>query len=91
MIKKEKTEINTRNSRLNQKRMQTLAHLGSDVNLQKTKKGLEDTFGINDEDWNIYRGISRDYGSDEENFENKLNEIDIELREMDSSKNNIDK
>lgn len=91
MIKKEKTEINTRNSRLNQKRMQTLAHLGSDVNLQKTKKGLEDTFGINDEDWNIYRGISRDYGSDEENFENKLNEIDIELREMDSSKNNVDK
>jgi actin-related protein 5 len=81
--KLEKQEISTRNSRLNQKRMQTLAHLGSDINLQKSKKGLEDTFGMNDEDWNIYRGISRDYGSDEENFENKLNEVEIELREMD--------
>jgi hypothetical protein len=32
MKKKEKIEINTRNSRFNQRRMQTLAHLGSDLN-----------------------------------------------------------
>lgn len=29
--KREKIEINTRNSRFNQRRMQTLAHLGSEV------------------------------------------------------------
>jgi len=39
---------------------------------------------MTDEDWNIYRGITKDVGSDEENLENKLNEVEIELREMDS-------
>lgn len=39
---------------------------------------------MTDEDWNIYRGITKDVESDEENLENKLNEVDIELREIDS-------
>ena len=33
-----------------------------------------------------WKGISKDIGSDEENFEIKLNEIEIELRELDASK-----
>jgi len=44
---------------------------------------------MNDEDWNVYIGIQKDYESDEENQEIKLNEIEIELREMDPSKYNL--
>ncbi|KAL4456886.1 hypothetical protein ABPG74_014524 [Tetrahymena malaccensis] len=76
--KKHQQELSTRNSRVNQKRMQTIAQLGA-----SEKIGKDDNFGMNDEDWNIYIGIQRDYESDEENQEMKLNEIEIELREMD--------
>jgi hypothetical protein len=41
---------------------------------------------MNDDDWNIYRGISKEVESDEENCELKLNEIDVELREIDPGK-----
>lgn len=62
------------------KRMQTIAQLGA-----SEKIGKDDNFGMNDEDWNVYIGIQKDYESDEENQEMKLNEIEIELREMDPS------
>lgn len=39
---------------------------------------------MDDADWNVYREISKDdIDSDEENQEMKLNEIEIQLREMD--------
>lgn len=39
---------------------------------------------MNDDDWDVYRGISkyRD-DSEDENGEMKLNELDLELREID--------
>lgn len=67
--------MNTRNSRFNQRRMQTLALLGAE---QK-----EDNFGLRDEDWDLYRGINKDLDSDEENVEIKLQEVELELRELD--------
>ena len=49
--------LGNNNRRSSQKRMQTLAQLGSD--LPKDKKGnIIDNFGMNDEDWNIYKSIS---------------------------------
>ncbi len=41
---------------------------------------------MDDEDWNVYRGISKEADSDDENHEIKLNELDLELREIDPSK-----
>lgn len=38
---------------------------------------------MNDEDWNIYRGISKYQDSEDENMDMKLNDIEIELREID--------
>lgn len=39
---------------------------------------------MNDDDWNVYRGISKyNTNSDDENYEMKLNELDLELRELD--------
>jgi hypothetical protein len=38
---------------------------------------------MDDEDWNVYRGISKEANSDDENYEMKLNELDLEIRELD--------
>ena len=39
---------------------------------------------MNDDDWDVYRGISKyNTNSDDENLEMKLNELDLELRELD--------
>lgn len=38
---------------------------------------------MNDDDWNVYIGISKHQDSDEENYDIKLNEVEIELRELD--------
>jgi hypothetical protein len=43
-------------------------------------------FGMRDEDWDLYRGINRELDSDEENMELKLQELELELRELDMSK-----
>ena len=38
---------------------------------------------MNDDDWDVYRGISKNYtNSDDENLEMKLQELDLELREI---------
>jgi hypothetical protein len=38
---------------------------------------------MNDEDWNLYRGLSVNDISDDESTELKLQELDNELREID--------
>ena len=48
------------------------------------QKESED-FGINDDDWNLYRGLNNQDESEEENEEIQLNEIELELRELDPS------
>lgn len=72
--------MNTRNSRFNQRRMQALAYLGAD------QLGKDDNFGVKDEDWDIYRGITRELDSDDENAEFKIQEVELELRELDPGK-----
>ena len=46
------------------------------ANFFQVNKG-EDSFGMNDDDWNVYRDISKEVDSDEENYEIKLTEIEI--------------
>lgn len=41
---------------------------------------------MNDDDWDVYRGISKEVDSEDENLEIKLNEVELELREADNSK-----
>lgn len=38
---------------------------------------------MKDEDWDIYRGITRELDSDDENAEFKIQEVELELRELD--------
>ena len=84
--KKLRSEFSGRSSRGgNQKRLQTYIALGES---QKDKKGnVVDTFGLNDEDWAIYKKVSKElvYDDDEEGYYAKLNEIDKELQKMDPS------
>lgn len=48
-----KSELSNRNSRLNQRRMQTLAQLAED-------NDEEDNFGENEEDWMLYRAYEEE-------------------------------
>ncbi|KAI9309010.1 hypothetical protein BJ944DRAFT_254252 [Cunninghamella echinulata] len=70
-IKKRKrlaAELSDRRSRASQLRMKSIANLASENGSSKRRrKGQEeDTFGADDEDWMIYREISREDESDEE-------------------------
>ncbi|KAI7871446.1 hypothetical protein BDF14DRAFT_1760896 [Spinellus fusiger] len=70
-IKKRKRlalELADRRSRASQMRMRSIANLASDSPAPKRRrKGQEeDTFGADDDDWMIYREISREDESDEE-------------------------
>ncbi|XP_033119970.1 actin-related protein 5-like [Anneissia japonica] len=63
-----------------QERMKRLAQLAQD-----TKK-KEDTFGMNDEDWEVYKEVSRDGGdSDSEAEQEKLLELEQILQDFDPS------
>ncbi|KAI8096796.1 uncharacterized protein BX664DRAFT_364030 [Halteromyces radiatus] len=69
-IKKRKrlaAELSDRRSRASQLRMRSIANLASDTNGSKRRrKGQEeDNFGEDDEDWMIYREISRDEDEDD--------------------------
>ncbi|CAO3597799.1 unnamed protein product [Absidia cylindrospora] len=70
-IKKRKrlaADLSDRRSRASQLRMKSIANLASETNgTKRRRKGQEeDTFGADDEDWMIYREISRDDDEDEE-------------------------
>ena len=54
-----KAELGKRRSAASQNRMRIISQLGADDNQLKrrSKKQKEDTFGMNDEDWNVYRDI----------------------------------
>ena len=79
-------DLTSRRSGMNQKRMMVLAELGRD-NEQKGKKKNEnakDDFGMNDEDWEVYRGISRhNLSEDEEEDQQQLNEVEAQIIEID--------
>ncbi len=59
-----------------------MAQLGGDY-YQNCKTG-DDTFGINEEDWNIYLGVTNYESEEEEVLQLKLTELENELRELDS-------
>jgi actin-related protein 5 len=60
-----------------------LAELGKE-NLSGSKKIKKDDFGVNDEDWEVYRGISRHtLSEDEEEDVQNLNEIEGQIIELD--------
>ena len=51
----------------------------------------EDNFGMNDDDWDVYKKIRRDQGdSDSEEEQEKLNEYEAVLKEHDPSFDNAD-
>jgi actin-related protein 5 len=75
-------DITSRYSKLNRGRMMMLAELGKECN----KKGelTVDDFGLNDEDWEVYRGISRhNLSEDEEEDQQQLQEIEAQIIEVD--------
>jgi len=81
--KQMRKEFQNRHSKINQKRMRVLAELGREN--ERSKKNLApDEFGIKDEDWEIYRGISRhNLSEDEEEDNQQFNEIEAQIIEMD--------
>lgn len=55
-----KQELGKRRSAASQHRMRIISLLGAEESLQtkkKTKQSKEDTFGMDDDDWNVYRTI----------------------------------
>jgi actin-related protein 5 len=78
-------DLTNRHSKVNIRRMMVMASLGGD---EKTKKkdNANDDFGINDEDWEVYRGISRhNLSEDEDEDQQQLNDIETQIIEMDPS------
>jgi len=81
--KQTRKEFQNRHSKVNQKRMYVLAELGKESERSR-KNATPDEFGIKDEDWEIYRGISRhNLSEDEEEDQQQLNEIEAQIIEMD--------
>jgi len=52
-----KTELGKRRSAASQNRMRIISSLGAEATVKKGKRNKEDTFGMDDEDWNVYRAI----------------------------------
>ncbi|GAU97885.1 hypothetical protein RvY_09110 [Ramazzottius varieornatus] len=73
--KQRKSDLGKRRSYASQQRMKILTQLASGKTGKKVSK--EDTFGMNDEDWLVYREINREAGeSDSEDEKIQLDEID---------------
>lgn len=60
----------------NQRRLKIMAELG-DENEE------DDTFGMNEEDWQVYREIQKDYANEEEEDQTALAELDVEIAKID--------
>ncbi|KAG2230003.1 hypothetical protein BDF21DRAFT_422391 [Thamnidium elegans] len=80
------SELADRRSRASQLRMKSIANLASDAPVAKRRRkgNDEDTFGQDDDDWAIYREISRDDESDEEEEDlSELNQYESLLLQYD--------
>ncbi len=72
-----KQQLTKRRTAASQERMRMISQLA-----RKDKK--EDTFGMNDDDWDVYKVIRKDQGdSDSEEEQEKLQEYEAVLREHD--------
>lgn len=79
--KQRRTEMRKRRTHASQNRMKILTELA-----QNAKQKKDDTFGMNEDDWNVYKQISKDGGdSDSESEMDKLEELESYLREYDPS------
>ncbi|KAG0040371.1 Nuclear actin-protein involved in chromatin remodeling [Podila clonocystis] len=78
-------QLSDRRSHASQLRMKSIAALASDAPPPKRRrKGQdEDTFGQDDEDWMVYREISREDDSEDEEEGNQLNEYESQLLKFD--------
>lgn len=85
--KQVRKELSNRHSRTNLKRMMVLAELGKENITTTSKKKVDNTkddFGIKDEDWDVYRGISRhNLSEDEEEERHQLEDVEAQIIEMD--------
>ena len=54
-----RVELGKRRSAASQNRMRIISSLGAEVAVKKGKQSNEDTFGMDDSDWNVYRAIVR--------------------------------
>lgn len=80
------SELADRRSRASQLRMKSIANLASDdpKSKRRRKGNDEDTFGQDDDDWAIYREISRDDESDDEEEDmSELNQYESLLLQYD--------
>lgn len=87
---KMKEELNNRKSQASQNRMRNIAALASDSGgRSKRKRGRgeddpDDTFGADDNDWAVYRDISKEEDSEEEEEEGKnINQLTEQLQKHD--------
>lgn len=82
--KSARRDITSRYSKANRGRMMVLAELGKEAKEGKKGEPQTDDFGINDEDWEVYRGISRhNLSEDEEEDQQMLQEIEAQIIESD--------
>ncbi|KAF0483262.1 actin-like ATPase domain-containing protein [Gigaspora margarita] len=73
-LKRKKEQLSDRRSHASQLRMKSIANLASDTPQQKRRRRGqdEDTFGMDDNDWSIYKEISREEDAWEEEEEHTL-------------------
>lgn len=74
-----KQALNKRKSYASKERMRILSQLAKEANTN-VKVNKEDTFGMKDEDWDVYKFINKDGSeSEEEQEQERLNEIEQSL------------
>ncbi|ESN91786.1 hypothetical protein HELRODRAFT_70073, partial [Helobdella robusta] len=82
---------NWRNEMMRRRTMASHRRISLISELAKNSKNTDDNFGINDEDWNIYKEINKDSrNSDSENDLDQLEEMEICLQEYDPEFRKID-
>lgn len=81
-----KAELNDRKSLASQMRMKQIAGLAATNEGKRKRKNDDDTFGMNDEDWHVYRDVANDSDSEgEEEDTNALRSLETELLKYDPS------
>ncbi|CAG8437143.1 4215_t:CDS:10 [Diversispora eburnea] len=87
-LKRKKEQLSDRRSHASQLRMKSIANLASDTPQQKRRRRGqdEDTFGMDDNDWSIYKEISKEEDAWEEEEElSQLREYETKLLQYDST------
>mgnify|MGYP001055338876 CR=1 FL=1 len=70
-----KQELQSRHSRTSQRRLRVMAELGSE--------SIDDNFGMNEQDWDIYREVQKDTLEEEEEDKTLLSELDSKIAKVD--------